>query len=131
LIREGFIDYRQSLPQHGPLFPDLVAGRYGRAGTATKRIGRRLRQVQEEMGVLLVEEPRFAPNHSWRHRFKSEARRVRMDEEIHDTLTGHREGKVARDYGTYYIDSMLGTAIERMLSPFEIKSADAARDAGA
>jgi integrase len=80
LVAEGFIDYWRALPKDGPLFPDLKDGRYGRAGTATKNIGRWLRRVQKETSVLLVEEPRFAPNHSWRHRFKSEARRVGKDQ---------------------------------------------------
>src|SRR5205823_1737119 len=95
LIAEtGFLKYVESLPKDGPLFPDLADGRYGRSGTATKSIGRWLRAVQREAGVLLVEEPRFAPNHSWRHRFKSEARRVGedgrpiMSEETSDALTG-------------------------------------------
>jgi integrase len=120
LIAEGFIDYVKSLPSDGPLFPDLTVGKYGRAGTATKSIGRWLRQVQKELGVLLVEEPRLAPNHSWRHRFKSETRRARIPEEVHDALTGHTEGKVSREYGDYYIREVLCPAIEAMLSPFDI-----------
>jgi integrase len=131
LVAEGFIDYWRELPKDGPLFSDLKDGRYGRAGTATKSIGRWLRQVQKQTGILLVEEPRFAPNHSWRHRFKSEARRVGedqrpiMSEETSDALTGHYEGKVSRDYGEYYVDSVLRPAIESMLSPFDIKPVDA------
>ena len=132
LVAEGFIDYWRKLPPDGPLFPDLTDGRYGRAGTATKNIGRWLRRVQKDLGILLVEEPRFAPNHSWRHRFKSEARRVGKDqrpivsEETSDALTGHYEGKVSRDYGEYYVDSVLRPAIESMLSPFDIESVEAA-----
>jgi integrase len=132
LIAEGFLDYWRKLPKDGPLFRDLADGRYGRAGTATKNIGRWLRQVQKETGVLLVEEPRFAPNHSWRHRFKSEARRVGedqrpiMSEETSDALTGHYEGKVSREYGEYYVASVLRPAIESMLSPFDIKPVEAA-----
>jgi len=131
LIGEGFLDYWRGLPKDGPLFPDLKDGRYGRAGTATKNIGRWLRQVQKDAGILLVEEPRFAPNHSWRHRFKSEARRVgkdqrpMMSEETSDALTGHYEGKMSRDYGEYYVDSVLRPAIESMPSPFDIKSVEA------
>jgi integrase len=125
LIHEGFLDYVKSLPNRGPLFPSLTPDRFGRrAGTATKRIGDWLRKLQEEKKILLVEKPRFAPNHSWRHRFKSEARRVRMDEETHDALTGHRAGKVSRDYGEYYVDAVLGPAIETMLSPFDIGPAE-------
>jgi integrase len=132
LIAEGFIDYWRNLPPDGPLFPDLTDGRYGRAGTATKNIGRWLRRVQKDLGILLVEEPRYAPSHSWRHRFKSEARRVGTDqrpimsEETSDALTGHYEGKVSRDYGEYYVDSVLRPAIESMLSPFDIGPVEAA-----
>jgi integrase len=134
LIAEGFIDYWRELPKDGPLFPDLKDGLYGRAGTATKNIGRWLRRVQKQAGIILVEEPRFAPNHSWRHRFKSEARRVgkdqrpMMSEETSDALTGHYEGKVSRDYGEYYVESVLGPAIESMLSPFDIEPPDMAAE---
>lgn len=44
-----------------------------------------------------------------------------MSEETSDALTGHYEGKVSRDYGEYYVDSVLRPAIESMLSPFDIK----------
>lgn len=123
LIREGFIDgYVEKLPKDGPLFPDLTPdGRFGRrAVTATKRIGRWLRGLQKETGVLLVDTKRYAPNHSWRHRFKSEARSARIEEEVHDALTGHREGRVSRDYGEYYIQGVLGPAIDSMLSPLDL-----------
>jgi hypothetical protein len=79
-----------------------------------------MRQVQKDTGVLLVEEPRLAPNHSWRHRFKSETRRAGIAEEVHDALTGHTEGKVSREYGEYYVRSVLYPAIKAMLSPFDI-----------
>jgi integrase len=124
LIREGFIDkYVAKLPQDGPLFPDLTPDRFGRrSGTGTKRIGRWLRGLQKETGVLLVDTKRYVPNHSWRHRFKSEARRVRIAEETHDALTGHREGKVSRDYGEYYVREVLGPAIDSMISPLDLPS---------
>jgi integrase len=67
-----------------------------------------------------VDTKRYVPNHSWRHRFKSEARRVRIAEETHDALTGHREGKVSRDYGEYYVNDVLGPAISSMKSPFDL-----------
>lgn len=122
LIAEGFIDdYVSKLRQDGPLFPDLKPDRFGRrAGTATKEMGRWLRRVQKDLGILLVDKVRYVPNHSWRHRFKSEARRVRMEEEVHDALTGHREGKVSRDYGEYYVETVLGPAIDSMKSPFDL-----------
>ena len=92
LIAKGFVDYVKTLPPDGPLFPDLTVGKYGRAGTATTSIGRWIRQVQKDAGVLLVEEPRLAPNHSWRHRFKSETRRAGIAEEVHDHRSYRGEG---------------------------------------
>jgi hypothetical protein len=35
-------------------------------------------------------------------------------------LTGHRDGKVSRDYGEFYVTTVLGPAIDRMLSPLDI-----------
>ena len=133
LIAEGFLDYWRELPKDGPLFPDLkgwpIHGRH--AGCARTSVDGLVRRYRRTRSILLVEEPRFAPNHSWRHRFKSEARRVDeqwkpiMSEETSDALTGHYEGKVSRDYGEYYVDSVLRPAIESMLSPFDIKSVEA------
>jgi integrase len=118
LIREGFLDYVDGLPKNGPLFPDLTPGRFERrAMSATKRIGDWLRRLQKETGILLVEKNRYAPNHSWRHRFISEARRVRIEEEVHDALTGHQEGSASRDYGEFYVETVLGPAIDSMISP--------------
>lgn len=132
LIREGFIDeYVKKLPQDGPLFPDLKPDRFGRrAGTATKEMGRWLRRVQKELGIVLVDKVRYVANHSWRHRFKSECRRAGIEEEYHDALTGHREGTVSRDYGEYYIESVLGPAIDSMLSPFDIPANPPSEHAG-
>ncbi len=47
-----------------------------------------------------------------------------MEEEVHDALTGHQEGRggqrVSRDYGEYYIETVLGPAIDSMISPFDL-----------
>jgi hypothetical protein len=51
-----------------------------------------------------------------------------MSEETSDALTGHYEGKVSRDYGEYYIGSVLRPAIESMLSPFDIGPPDMAAE---
>ena len=44
-----------------------------------------------------------------------------MSEEASDALTGHYEGKVSREYGEYYVASVLRPAIESMLSPFDLE----------
>ncbi len=50
-----------------------------------------------------------------------------MEEETSDALSGHREGKVSRDYGEYYVVEVLGPAIDSMLSPFDLTETGDAR----
>lgn len=71
LIEEGFLDYVRTLPADGPLFPDLSPDRFGRrGGNGTKIIGRWVRASG-------ITNPRKAPNHAWRHRFKGRMPRCR------------------------------------------------------
>jgi integrase len=76
VIEEGFLQYVAKLPKHGPLFPNLTPDLYGkRGGSGSKRLCRWIR-VNLGMG-----NPRKAPNHAWRHRFKSVCRRAGVEEE--------------------------------------------------
>jgi hypothetical protein len=53
---------------------------------------------------LGMDNPRKAPNHAWRHRFKSVCRRAGIEEEYHEALTGHTSGgSEGRDYGEYEV----------------------------
>jgi integrase len=99
LITEGLLDYVRSLPKEGPLFPGITPDRFGsRAGNGTKTIGR---WIRERVRII---DPRKAPNHSWRHYFKSVCRDADIEEEHHDALTGHKgQGGEGRDYGEYYV----------------------------
>ena len=99
IITEGFLDYAHSLSKDGPLFPGITPDRFGsRAGNGTKTIGQWIRQ---RVGIT---DPRKAPNHAWRHYFKSVCRDADIDEEYHDALTGHKgQGGEGREYGEYYI----------------------------
>jgi integrase len=99
IIAEGFLDYVNSLPKKGPLFPHVTPDRFGsRAGNGTKTIGR---WIRKEVGIT---DPRKAPNHSWRHYFISICRDFEVDEEYRDALTGHKgKGGEGRDYGEYYV----------------------------
>ena len=112
LIAEGFLDYWRSLPEGGPLFPGITPDRFGsRAGNGTKTIGR---WIRERVGI---KDGRKAPNHSWRHYFKSVCRDAEIDEEYHDALTGHKgEGSEGRDYGEYYV-AVLYREICKIKSP--------------
>jgi integrase len=114
LIADGFMGYVAGLPPNGLLFPNIRPDRFGRrAGTATKWIGKWIRQT---VGVT---DRRFDPNHSWRHRFISECREARVDRETRDALTGHSDGSVSRDYGEFYIRTVFYPAIVKLISPLD------------
>jgi len=124
LIEEGFLDYVNSLPKDGPLFPSLRPDKFGsKAGTATKKIGPFVRAL----GII---DKRLSPNHSWRHRLIEEFRRIPVREDIEHAITGHSQEGTAPDYGEYSINTMLGPAIDQTRSPFDIRSEDGDADKG-
>jgi integrase len=111
VIEERFFDYLASLSKDGPLFPNITPDRFGRrGGNGTKTIGRWIRQ---KIGLT---DPKIAPNHSWRHRFKTVCRAAGIAEENHDYLTGHANGDIGREYGLYELP-MLGEQIARIRCP--------------
>ncbi len=99
LIDEGFIDFvKKTLP--GPLFPQLMPTRFGsRGGNGTKVIGRWVRG-------LGIKDGRISPNHSWRHRFKTLARRHGLASDMVDAIVGHRRRTVADGYGEFPITAL-------------------------
>jgi integrase len=111
VVDEGFLDYVRSLPNDGPLFPDLTPDRFGRrGGNGTKIIGRWVRA----QGIT---DTRKAPNHSWRHRFKDECRGANIEKAIHDALTGHASSDEGDGYGLGYPLKTLAEAIAKLPSP--------------
>ena len=94
LVERGFLDYAQSAPLGGQLFPKLKpspAGFYG--ANFGKRWAAYLREV---VGLTTS----VSPSHGFRHTFKTLCREVGIPEDVHDAITGHMgAGAVARDYG--------------------------------
>jgi len=122
LEREGFIKYWQSLPKDGPLFPELRPDRFGsRGGTATKRIGPIIRGLADVLPSLA--DKRLHPSHSWRHRLHNEFRRADVRQDIEDAIIGHTSDGSGTGYGEYEITDMLGPAIEKTRSPFDVEPA--------
>lgn len=78
------------------LFPELEADKYGRNSSAFgKRWNRKLRRV-----LSLGEADHTKAFHSFRHLFKHVARQCRIEEEVHDFLTGHGSNdSEGRKYG--------------------------------
>ena len=111
LVAEGFLEYVKTLPKDGPLFPKIKPDRFGRrGGNGSKTIGR---WVREKVGIT---DPRKAPNHSWRHRFKTLCRDTGMRQDLEEYLTSHGEGTSAQRYGEYNVEA-LADAIEMIKSP--------------
>jgi integrase len=107
IMREGFGDYVASLAP-GALFPSVPLDSLGQRGNNAQKV---INSWLREIGITDARKS----FHSWRHTFKTICR-GRMEEEIHDAITGHANGSVGRDYGVYPMPK-LREAIERLPDP--------------
>lgn len=91
LIELGFIDFVSAAPG-GPLFRRDKKGKpKGRGGVAN-----RLREFVRG----IVSDPGVQPNHGWRHRFITQARKHKLNTELRRMITGHKGKSVDEtDYG--------------------------------
>jgi integrase len=109
IIRQGFIDYVQSLPP-GPLFPHLPLNIDNkRAAHATNKIGKWMR------GDLGITNPKIQPNHSFRSYVASQLLKAGVDVRIRDMILGHG-ANVARKYEHAEIVQM-AEAIAKLPNP--------------
>jgi integrase len=107
LIHEGLLEYVQTLPKEGRLFPELRPDRHG---TLTAYWGKEYAAFSDECGIT---DPRTS-YHSYRHSFKTACREAGISEEIHDRLTGHQGAGVGRSYGTGPSLKVLAEAVEKI-----------------
>jgi integrase len=99
LLEQGFLDFVEKTAV-GPIFAELTPDRFGnRGGNGTKLLGRWIRS-------LGLTDPRIAPNHSWRRRFKTLGRRYDLAPDIVNALTGHGRKTVADAYGDFPIQAL-------------------------
>jgi integrase len=98
LIKFGFLEYVNAARRAKTewLFPELGRDKYGRRSSAFgKRWNRKLRKV-----ISLKDSDHTKMFHSFRHLFKHTARQCRIEEEVHDALSGHgSKDSEARKYG--------------------------------
>jgi integrase len=95
LIDRGLIDYLESVPADGQLFPKLRPDPKGYYGA---NFGKRWAAYLRD--TVKLASP-ASPAHGFRHTFKTLCREVGIPEDVHDAITGHAgNGGVARDYGT-------------------------------
>jgi integrase len=103
LIDQGFV--KQVQDQEGYLFFDPSRHRGGSdSNPQSKKVGQHLANWVRTLGV---DDDRVQPNHGWRHRFKSQARLVRMDPEIRDLIQGHVPRTESEDYGDTFPEASL------------------------
>jgi hypothetical protein len=115
LIAEDFLVYVESLPKLGPLFPKLTPDRFGRrGGNGSNTIGR---WVRTTVGIT---DRRKAPNHSWRHKFADQCRKVGIRREVRFALDGHASSDVGDGYGSEgHPLRVLADAIGKLPNPLE------------
>lgn len=108
LVKSGFIRYRDSMLSAGQmrLFPELKPDKHG---TVTAQFSKWWgRYARDHIGV----EDKRKVFHSFRHTFKRACRDSGIMEEVHDALTGHKNGGEGRNYGGG--DYPLGRLFEAM-----------------
>lgn len=104
LIEQGFLKFVQKSGA-GPLFYDPRRRRKGsEQNPQSKKIGERIAKWVRELGV---DDPNVSPNHGWRHRFKTVARKVKMDVGARDYMQGHVPATEGEAYGDFPPDVLL------------------------
>ncbi|KQP52492.1 hypothetical protein ASF41_12420 [Methylobacterium sp. Leaf111] len=99
LVAAGLLEFVRE-QKAGPIFPNLLPDKFGkRGGNGTKILSRWVRN-------LGLTDPRLAPNHSWRHRFKTLARNHNLAGDVTDAITGHSHRSVGDRYGEYDVPTM-------------------------
>jgi hypothetical protein len=91
LIEAGFLDYVNSL-DGSKLFPRVKPDSRGRwSGRVSNWFG----EYRRKLGIV----ERWTDFHALRGTWKTAARGAKLEEEVHDTITGHANGSVGRTYG--------------------------------
>jgi integrase len=99
VIEAGFLQFVTGAGK-GPLFAELKPDAFGsRGGNGTKIIGRWVRG-------LGIDDERVSPSHSWRHRFKTLARKHGLAVDVSNAITGHAGKTAAEKYGEFPIEAL-------------------------
>jgi integrase len=92
LIELGFADYVEAAaPGYLFLSPKKGEGSRGQLRTVRNRMAEFVREV--------VKDSRVAPNHAWRHLFKTIGREVGVADSVLDAICGHAAKTVGQTYG--------------------------------
>lgn len=98
LIEQGFLAFAQSRGD-GPLFFNPGAKRGSQQkGSLAARTGRHLGEWVRELGI---DDPNVAPNHGWRHLFKTRGRDAGIAGDKLDAIQGHAPSTEGGKYGRW------------------------------
>jgi integrase len=118
LIELGFPEFVEGRPE-GPLF--LTSGSSGDVLGPLQALKNRL----AEFARSIVPDRQVAPNHGWRHRFKTLGLEAGIDSRVLDAIQGHAGRSVAEAYGEVTVLTM-AAAISRFPA-FDLKNFESAK----
>ena len=102
LIEQGFPKFIST--RTGPIFYDASRHRGGKLGNPQyKKVAEFLARWVRGLGITDTE---LRPNHAWRHKFKTLARRHNLDPEIRDAIQGHSPRTEGEAYGEVEVAAM-------------------------
>lgn len=103
LTEMGFIEFVRGIGE-GALFYDPKRSRGGSAANPQyKKTGEHIAKWVRSIGV---DDPSIAPNHGWRHLFKSRARNADITEEASHAITGHATRTEGEAYGEWGVEAL-------------------------
>ena len=106
LLKMGFVEWARRKRGETPLFYSIERQRKkDRKNPTYVSVGNKLADWVRKS--LKITDPTVAPNHGWRHRFKTEGRRAKMLWLILDAIQGHAPRTEGEDYGEVPADVML------------------------
>jgi integrase len=106
LIEQGFLSVATA-KKTGPLFydPEAATRKTDKASKSlAEKVGQKIRDMVREAGIGpdQVEQP----NHAWRHRFKTQARRWKLDTEAAHHIQGHATDSEGQAYGSWPVERL-------------------------
>jgi integrase len=111
----GFLDFVKERGV-GPLFLDPSKRRAGAKKPQPKIVAKNVARWVHSLDIKVGLKVRKAPNHAWRHFFRTSARDVGIEESVADAILGHAAGSVGRGYGETRLPTA-ARAIARMPLP--------------
>lgn len=112
LLASGFLQF-VSARARGPLFYDPERRRSSAKKPQAKIVAKKVARWVHTLGLAVGKEERKAPNHAWRHLFRTLCRDSGVADSIASAILGHRPASVGEGYGETKLKTM-SEAIERL-----------------